>query len=149
MVIADINIFCEKQSKSSEISIFNSQMDIYLMKMSSEDYIYNEDYTWLQKKEGIWYQIYPTARNCGDYSQEYLELSEDESYNVFFTNKTIKNDVNNFLKRLFNEQDIDRIYFFIHLEGYNEQSVTLKRDEFLELYKNDCLISNVVYIIER
>ena len=143
MVIADINIFCEKQSKSSEISIINSQVDIYLIKMSREDYIYNEDYIWLQKKEGIWYQIYPTARNGGDYSQEYLELSEDETYNIFFTNKSIKNDVNNFIKRLFDEKNIDRIYFFIHLEGYKEQCVTLKKDEFLELYKNDCLISNV------
>lgn len=148
MVVADINVVCVHQKHKMRATISNAQIDCYYSEHFSKDFMYDDKYLMLQRTEGIWYQIYPQARNRGDYDQEFMDLYiVNNQYKVVFCQKDFKVQLLVFLIELYYDSQIEALYFFVDLQGYAENHVQVSWENFLEMIREEKIYFNTVYKI--
>lgn len=148
MVIADINIVCVGQREKSKYIISNAGIDCYCLDVDKKDCIYDDKYQKIQNIKGVWYQIYPEARNEGDYNQEFMDLCViDDKVKMIFLDKDIKKKLLDFLELLYKESPLKCIYFVVDLQGYKENSICISYREFSELIQKEEIYFNTVYYI--
>lgn len=148
MVVADINILCVHQKQKRRGKISNAQIDSYDSKHFVQDFMYDDRYLLLQREEGIWYQIYPQARNKGEYDKEFMDLCiVNNMYKVVFCQKDFKEQLLTLLIDLYYESQLKTLYFFVDLQGYTEKHVQVRWKSFLEMIQEEKIYFNTVYKI--
>ena len=97
---------------------------------------------------GVWYQLYPKARDDGDYFREFLDIeSAGEKHRVVFLNDRFKIELADFIRELYAASPKRTLYFFADLQGYKELSCELTLDEALGRLKSEDICFNTVYRI--
>lgn len=148
MVVGDINIFCSHQKQRTQYEIANAQIDCFCFDSFSRQVIYADRYLLLQKKEGIWYQVYPKARNFRYYDNEFMDLLiKKNEPKVVFCHKEFKIQLQEFLTELYYESPSRMLYFFADLQGYKEKYNKVSWESFLKLMQDEELCFNTVYKI--
>ena len=148
MVIGDINIFCAHQKQRTQYEIANAQIDCFGYDSVSRQVVYADRYLLLQKMEGIWYQVYPKARNFGYYDNEFMDLLiEKNEPKVVFCHKKFKIQLQEFLTELYYESPSRTLYFFADLQGYKEKYNKVSWESFLKMMQGEELCFNTVYKI--
>lgn len=146
-VIADINILCVGQAKPSACTLTDTQSEVFRRGVLNTP-VYCDRYRRLKNVRGVWYQLYPKARDDGDYFREFLDIeSAGEKKRVVFLNDRFKTELADFIGELYAASPKKSLYFFIDLQGYKELSCELTLDEALELLKSEDIYFNTVYRI--
>lgn len=148
MVVADINILCVHQKQKRRVSISNAQIESYSSEHIIRDFLYDDRYLQLQGIAGVWYQIYPQARNKGDYDQEFMDLCVvNDKYKVVFCQESFKMQLLSFLSEVYYESQTKSIYFIVDLQGYKENHLRVSWKSFLEMFQDEKIYFNTVYEI--
>lgn len=110
--------------------------------------VYCDRYRRLKNVRGVWYQLYPKARDDGDYFREFLDIeSAGEKHRVVFLNDRFKIELADFIRELYAASPKKTLYFFADLQGYKELSCELTLDETLWRLKSEDICFNTVYRI--
>ncbi len=150
MVVSDINIICSGQKEKLNIHIPNASFLCYNRNCYNNDKIYSDRYEFLSKVDGIWYQVYPEKRDIGDYTCEFLDMFID--YNgdkrIVFVNNDVKGYILYIIKNLINLSPKREVLFFADLQGYSDSIERIYYDVFVNMYIDEKLLFNKVYIIK-
>ena len=147
MVVADINILCVGQAKPSTCTLTDTQAEVFRCGVLNTP-VYCDGYRRLKNVRGVWYQLYPKARDDGDYFREFLDIeSAGEKHRVVFLNDRFKIELADFVRELYAASPKRTLYFFADLQGYKELSCELTLDEALGRLKSEDICFNTVYRI--
>lgn len=147
MVVADINILCVGQAKPSTCTLTDTQAEAFRCGVLNTP-VYCDRYRRLKNVRGVWYQLYPKARDDGDYFREFLDIeSAGEKHRVVFLNDRFKIELADFIRELYAASPKKILYFFADLQGYKELSCELTLDEALGRLKSEDICFNTVYRI--
>ena len=147
MVAADINILCVGQAKPSTCTLTDTQAEVFRCGVLNTP-VYCDRYRRLKNVRGVWYQLYPKARDDGDYFREFLDFeSAGEKHRVVFLNDRFKIELADFVRELYAASPKRTLYFFADLQGYKELSCELTLDEALGRLKSEDICFNTVYRI--
>lgn len=152
MVISDINILCVGEKKESIKKISGATITAYNRNRKRYLRMYHDRYKAVQKIKGIWYKIEPTARDEGDYTQEFLDLCSDtsiEKHKIIFINNDMKKDFLVFIAQKLDDSPIGKICFFADLQGYEEKRTVVDYNEFLDCLAKGDLCFNTVYEVRK
>lgn len=149
MVVSDINLICSGQKEKSNIHIPNANFLCYNRNFYNNDKIYSDRYKFLNKVDGIWYQVYPEKRDIGDYTCEFLDMCID--YNgderIVFINNDVKSSILDIINTLIDLSPKREVLFFADLQGYSDSVERIYYDVFINMYNDEKLLFNKVYII--
>lgn len=150
MVVADIHCLCADAKNPIEPNIQDAAVCI-LNRNTDKAVIYADAYSALQKQNGIWYQIEPTARAHGDYSREFLDLfCASSKYEIRFENADFQRNLLYFIKELCAESPKNTVFFVAHLQGYKTDACRISLKHFEKQVNSGALEFNTVYeIIEQ
>lgn len=147
MVVADINILCVGQAKPSTCTLTDTQAEVFRCGVLNTP-VYCDRYRRLKNVRGVWYQLYPKARDDGDYFREFLDIeSAGEKHRAVFLNDRFKIELADFVRELYAASPKRTLYFFADLQGYKELSCELTLDEALGRLKSEDICFNTVYRI--
>lgn len=147
MVVADINILCVGQAKPSTCTLTDTQAEVFRRGVLNTP-VYCDRYRRLKNVRGVWYQLYPKARDDGDYFREFLDIeSAGEKHRVVFLNDRFKIELADFIRELYAASPKKTLCFFADLQGYKELSCELTLDEALGRLKSEDICFNTVYRI--
>lgn len=111
MVVADINILCVGQAKPSTCTLTDTQAEVFRCGVLNTP-VYCDRYRRLKNVRGVWYQLYPKARDDGDYFREFLDIeSAGEKHRVVFLNDRFKIELADFVRELYAASPKRTLYF--------------------------------------
>ncbi len=147
MVVSDINILCVGQARPSACTLTDTQAEVFRRGVLNTP-VYCDRYRRLKNVRGVWYQLYPKARDDGDYFREFLDIeSADEKHRIVFLNDRFKAELADFISELYAASPKKTLYFFADLQGYKELSCELALDEALGRLQSEDICFNTVYRI--
>lgn len=148
MVIADLYVLCLGQVKKSKVLIKDARIDRLRTFGLDKKVFFVDRYKALRKKKGIWYQVYPKARDRGDYYSEFFDISRvGDRIKVVFLREDIRNELADLVAKLYDDSPLKKLYFFVDLQGYKENKVTVNCDTFLAFLREEEIYFNTVYEI--
>lgn len=161
MVITDFNIICLGQKEKTPYNSDTLTSDCYYPNRKK---IYAG---WLvtQYLKGVWYQIYPIARNTFDYQKELFDLITCDNYDNIdipdFLKGNLRQDTYNIKVIGETNEIIDIINFYIQrspiktiavlfrLQGKEKETLMglMNREDFYTNLASQKLLFNVVYLV--